>query len=228
VGSNLILTQRQKAILIGSLLGDTTIELRWKNARAKFDHSVIQKDYLFWKYSELKNLATGEPQLVHQSPHWKTGKIYSNWHFSTKVLSELNFYRHIFYRDSKKIVPQNIQELLTDPISLAVWLMDDGYKRNDCDAVRISTDAFSATEQQRLIVCLKNNFGLHSVLHKKGKWWNIYIPQPEMEKLRNLVTPYIIPSMRYKICPVTTDSVLVMEEIFSKFREYNTPTPSLK
>ena len=37
----------------------------------------------------------------------------------------------------------------------------------------------------------------------------------------------IIPSMRYKICPVTTDSVDT-EEIFSKFREYNTPTPLLK
>jgi hypothetical protein len=209
VGSNQILTQRQKAILIGSILGDTTIELQWKNARAKFDHSFAQKDYLFWKYKEFKNLAAREPRIVSQSRHWRTGKIYRNWHFSTQSVRELNFYRHTFYIDGRKIVPEIIGKLLRDPIALAVWIMVYGYKRNDCDAVRISTDAFNLIEQKLLVGSIESNFNIRARLHRKGKWWNIYIPHMEMSKLRNVVGPYILPSMRYKICPVTTDSVLV-------------------
>lgn len=97
MGSNLTLTQRQKAILIGSLLGDATMELRWKNARVRFDHSIHQKDYLFWKYNEFQNIATKGPCLIHQTKHWQTGKIYSNWHFSSKAFPELNEIFHLFY-----------------------------------------------------------------------------------------------------------------------------------
>ena len=204
MGSNL-LTQRQKAILVGSLLEDATVELRWKNARARFAHSVIQKEYLFWKHKEFCTIATAEPQFVRQTIHWQTGKIYTNWHFSTKALPELNNYRHLFYQGGKKIVPDDIENLLTDPLSLAVWIMDDGYKRNDCDAVRISTESFSLQEHQLLIKCLKLNFGLHARTHCKSKWFNLYIPQPEMTRLRILIEEYVIPSMRYKIYPVTTE-----------------------
>lgn len=186
--------------------------MRWKNARARFDHSVNQKEYLFWKYTEFNDLATKIPRLITQKPHWQTNKIYNRWHFSTKAIPEMNYYCEVFYRDKRKIIPTNIQELFFEPISLAVWIMDDGYKRNDCDAVRISTDAFSIEEQKRLIDCLNGNFDLHAVLHKKGKWWNIYIPQREIIKLRNIIAPYVIPSMRYKICPVTTDFISLYEK----------------
>ncbi|MBI3274093.1 MAG: hypothetical protein HYZ69_03025, partial [Candidatus Colwellbacteria bacterium] len=195
MGSSL-LTQRQKAILVGSLLGDATVELRWKNARARFAHGVLQKEYLFWKHREFCTIATAEPQFVKQTIHWQTGKIYTNWHFSTKALPELNNYRRLFYQGKKKIVPDNVEKVLIDPLSLAVWIMDDGYKRNDCDAVRISTESFSFEEHRLLIKCLKLNFGLHAATHRKSKWFNLYIPQPEMIRLCMLIGKYIIPSMR--------------------------------
>lgn len=225
MGSN-FLTQRQQSILVGSLLGDTTLEVQGRNTRARFDHSIAQKDYLLWKYEELKNLASSEPRLVHQTKHWKTGKIYSNWHFSTRTISELNEWRRLFYQDKRKIIPVKIKVLLRDSLALAVWIMDDGYKRNDCDAVRISTEAFDLGEQNRLIDCLEQNFGLKATIHRKSRWYNIYIPQSEMLRLRKLTEQYIISSMRYKICPVTTDSLLICrEEIVLNIQDYKTPTP---
>lgn len=104
--------------------------------------------------------------------------------------------------------------------------MDDGYFRNDCEAVRISTESFTREENVLFVDCLRKNFDLDSRIHKKGKWLNIYIPQPQISQLRKLIEPHIIPSMRYKICPVTTDSVKNTEEIISNIRNYNTPTPS--
>ena len=77
--------------------------------------------------------------------------------------------------------------------------MDDGYKRNDCDAFRFNTDSFGRSEQQMLREVLEKNFGIDSTLHKKGKWWNIYIPQKSSKRFVELVQPYVIPSLGYKI-----------------------------
>ena len=87
------------------------------------------------------------------------------------------------------------------PFSLAVWLMDDGYKRNDCDALRLSTDCFSYEEQHMLQQCLDKNFGICSTIHRKGSAWNLYIPKTEMNAVRKLLAPFIIPAMNYKLPP---------------------------
>ena len=77
--------------------------------------------------------------------------------------------------------------------------MDDGYKRNDCNALRLGTDSFTKNEQVLLQSVLRNNFGIETSLHKKGKYWNIYIPQKESKKFIDVVKPYIIPEFTYKI-----------------------------
>ena len=53
--------------------------------------------------------------------------------------------------------------------------MDDGYKRNDCNALRLNTDSFQLQEQRLLQKCLKKNFKIESNLHRKGRFWTIYI-----------------------------------------------------
>ena len=89
--------------------------------------------------------------------------------------------------------------MLNHKISLAVWFMDDGYKRNDCAAVRLNTDAFTYSGQKLLIRCLEKNFKIKSRIHKKSRWFNIYIPKDEARKFCRLVKPYILPSFRYKL-----------------------------
>lgn len=120
-------------------------------------------------------------------------RIYS---FSDQVFDE---YWNSFYLEKKKVIPSNITSLLSDPLSIAVWFMDDGYKRNDCNALRLNTDSFSKDEQQILQAVLKDNFGIETILHKKGKYWNIYIPQKESRKFIEIIKPYIIPTLEYKI-----------------------------
>ena len=77
--------------------------------------------------------------------------------------------------------------------------MDDGYKRNDCNAFRISTDSFTYHENKLLVKALKQNFGLDCTIHKKGKYWNIYIPRKSAYEFKDLVSPYIVPTLCYKI-----------------------------
>ena len=191
-------TARQQAIILGAVLGDSQIEKRWKNPRIRFAHSVRQKEYLFWKYSELQGIASSKPILIREK-HPAMQKVYESWQFGTRALSEFMEYWNRFYPNGRKSIPERISELIISPLSIAVWYMDDGYKRNDCNAIRLSTDAFSKPDHLRLQVMLKGNFGIASALHRKGKYWNIYIPQHAAKKFAEIVEPYIVPGLRYKI-----------------------------
>ena len=199
VGSQKILTLRQKAILIGTLLGDGTLELNGQNVRLRIDHSMKQKDYVEWKHKEFFNLAPSGVRDFAQKINCRTGKIYRHSKFDTFSNIFLNEFYRMFYIGRRKRVPNNIVKILKKPLSLAVWFMDDGYKRNDCNALRISTDSFSIKEQELLLQCLKQNFKINAKIHKKGKNWNIYIPSSEAKEFCDIIKPYIIPSMEYKI-----------------------------
>jgi len=36
-------------------------------------------------------------------------------------------------------------------------------------------------------------------IHKDKRWWRLYIRKRSMNDFRNLISPYVIPSMRYKL-----------------------------
>ncbi len=196
VGSQKNLTKLQQQILIGGLLGDTCLEQNGRNTRLRIEHGLRQEQYLRWKYEKFASIATSVPRLTGSKSR---GKLYQRWHISSFSIPQLNEYREKFYRDKRKIVPKDIGSLLVSPISLAVWFMDDGYKRNDCNALRISTDCFSVKENSLLQKCLKDNFGIASALHKKGKVWNIYIPKDNALKFCKIIRSYVIPDLEYKI-----------------------------
>lgn len=60
------LTTDEAAIFLGNLLGDGHIQKRGLSFRTKIAHGLNQKDYLFWKYDQLKGLCTRNqsPKLV--------------------------------------------------------------------------------------------------------------------------------------------------------------------
>lgn len=191
------LSRQQNDILIGMILGDCHLEKNGHNVRLRVDHAENQKKYLEWKYKIFQNLAS-KPRLI-QTIDRRWGKTYKRWHFSTFSSELFNVYWKMFYKDKRKIIPKNIKRIMSSPLSLAIWFMDDGYKRNDCNALRLNTDSFQLKEQELLQKCLKSNFGIETKLHKKGKFWNIYIPSSEARKFCRLIKPYIISGMDYKI-----------------------------
>ena len=66
-----------------------------------------------------------DPVILTRKPDKRTGKIYKSIYFRTLTLPCLNEYHDIFYKNKVKIIPKNLDELLT-PIGLAYWIMDDG------------------------------------------------------------------------------------------------------
>lgn len=199
------MTIREKDIIVGTILGDAHIAMLKTNARLEIVHSEKQKKYVFWKWHELQKWLLGKPfNLIISDSRYH--KKYSQWRFRTKASKVFTEFHQMFYKKGKKIIPHNIKDILKSPLMLAVWFMDDGGRRNDSYGLFLNTLSFTKTENNILRKCLKINFSLESSLHWIQDGFRIYIPSKDAKHFCELVYPYILPSMRYKLSynPVTT------------------------
>lgn len=183
------LTQLQRSLIIGSVLGDGYIRIMpgRKDAFLEVNHSLKAKDYVDWKYFVLKNICNSEPKERETNE----GRI--AYRFFTKQDKEITEIYNLFYQNGKKIIPK---ELEMNPIVLAVWLMDDGSKSN-C-SIYLNTQQFSMLDQRRLLHKLRE-IGLRARLNRDKKYYRIRFLKESIPKLIEIVQPHIIPSMRYKI-----------------------------
>jgi hypothetical protein len=201
----IILNQEEYDILIGAILGDAHLRKLKQDVRVEIVHSIKQQEYLFWKYQKLKRWCQTEPHLV-KFKDARSGKKYLQWRFQTlsnKIFTDL---WRMFYKNGTKIVPKNIVEILKSPLSLAVWFMDDGGRRNDSYGLFLNTLSFSKLEQKRLSECLKKNFKINSRIHWITDGYRLYIPSSEAKRFCTIIHPYIINELQYKLPynPVTT------------------------
>ena len=211
IKKSLLLTKMQRDLIIGSLLGDGTMRLGKgaRNVNFKVEHGLAQKEYVDWKYQILKSFVFTEPKISCR--YDKNGNKYEkSWWFRTirhPYFAEIykRFYQRNGYKNGTKIIPTQIKKEL-NPFILAVWIMDDGsYFKNK---INISTYSFSLTEIIFLQRCFKDIFGIKINYYRdRDKGYRMYCNQEETKKLANIISPYIIPSMMYKIGfrnPVTT------------------------
>jgi LAGLIDADG DNA endonuclease family len=76
--------------------------------------------------------------------------------------------------------------------------MGDGSKK--ANGLKINTHSFSLQEVVMLINVLIIRYQLDcTIINVKNGQYKIYIQPNSMDKLRNIVLPFIIPSMLYKI-----------------------------
>jgi hypothetical protein len=188
----LSLSEIQRGVLIGTILGDgcLSVNAAGKHYRLKVEQGKDRKEYVFWLYNIFRNWTLSPP---------KYQKSRRAWRFYTLSHPEITNFRKIFYRDKRKIIPVNIQKYLIHPISLAVWFMDDGGLESKKKTSTISTHSFSEEENELLIECFRKNFGLKINLNWDGKGFRLYIPMESIKTFKNLVYPYILPSMMYKL-----------------------------
>jgi|SRR3989344_970572 len=189
------ITDIQKAVIIGSLLGDGNLSGNWSktNYRLKISHSVKQSEYLSWKYKMLKDFVLTKPQ-VYEKTKSVSFRTFSHYEFT-------EFYK-LFYPFGKKVIPRNIEKLIKNPVVIAVWFMDDGNIRKVKRKIYgyyLNTQSFSLSENKILIQALKNNFGIDSMVMKNHGKYRIYIGALGKEKFSQLIKDFVITSMQYKI-----------------------------
>jgi len=194
----LLISKRQKDILIGVMLGDGHLEQLHTPtlARLKIQHSIKQKSYTDWIYNEFRNWVRSKPRIREIKGF---GRTHGTYEFSTYGHKLLGNFQRRFYNNKEKIVPDNLDKDV-NPLVLAIWFMDDGsIKSKKHKGVFLNTHGFNIESIKKLRQMLKNSFAIHSTTKDDKKGKQIYLGGENGENFIKLIERYIIPSMRYKI-----------------------------
>jgi len=130
---------------------------------------------------------------------WESlGKIHYYIELQTRTYPFFTILHSLFYKNKIKTLPATeiLFQLIT-PVSLAHMIMCDGARRNE--SVIICTDNLTINEVVKLMNILIVKFRLNCTLHYDNDKARIYISKSSINTLINLVNPYIIPSMQYKL-----------------------------
>ena len=177
--------------MIGTILGDgcLTPNAYGKNYRLQIEQTAKEKKYVWWKYQVFEKWALSPPKFQKRTNSWKFRTI------SHPVFTR--FYK-TFYQKRKKVIPKNVDKLLTSQISLAVWFMDDGALGPKRQGITLNTQNFTKEENERLRKCLAKRFCLKTSLHKDKKYWRIYIFPVSIPRFVKLIRKMVLSEFNYK------------------------------
>jgi hypothetical protein len=188
-------------LVLGTLLGDGCLRKSKNLASLTINHCTKQEELVDWKYNILKKFVRSKPREC-KNPGYNKNSMAKR--FRTISTEQLNKIYKILYGSGRKKITKKYLSMITDPIALAVWYMDDGScgkKNYNCN---IHTESFSFEEVQLISKWLKNKWGIDGtkpyVYKKKDKE---YVILTFSAKARNqffdLIKPHIIDCMKYKL-----------------------------
>lgn len=201
---SLTFTKTQQDVLIGTVLGDGSIRFFKKGAILTISHSEKQIDYVLWKYKIFQNWVLTKPKKEVRMYYKDKTRNLTSWRFSTVSHPIMAKYYHLFYPKGKKCISRQIGLFLKSPLALAVWFMDDGSRKPYGRGAFLHTQSFSINDQKKLIRVLKKNFSVEARLSSAGLYkgkrhYRLYITAKSFPVFRNLIKPYLLDSMQYKL-----------------------------
>ena len=189
------------SILMGSLLGDAYAERHGNGTRICFQQEEFNSSYLLWFHEYLSERGycnKTKPKITNRIGN--NGKIRYLSRFKTYTYSSFNWIHENFYKENKKVVPQNISEYLS-PLALAVWIQDDGSRISS--GLKIATNNFTLEEVIFLAEVLKEKYQFKISIQKAGdaevNQYILYFSKNSMNKLVETIKPYMHNSMYYKL-----------------------------
>lgn len=174
-------------ILVGTLLGDSSLTFRSKNAFFSVCHSNTQIEYLKHKRDILTELKPYP--IVGPTGKWNDVKFQTTCH---PIFTRMH---HDWYSSGSKQVPESCAQFLT-PRAFAYWFMDDGTNQNGY-CLALSTCSFNERSHEILLDALLK-YGIKSRI-LFSKYPKLYISSKYAVDFVNLISEFVIPSMLYKI-----------------------------
>ena len=125
------LTEKDKSILIGLLLGDGYID---DKGRIYIEHGEKQKDYCIYKAKLLHSVCGGKDIKVHEYIRKRSilkdkkqfkEDTFTTYSFKKQSQSFIPIRQILYDENRKKHISEEILQYLT-PEAIALWWMDDG------------------------------------------------------------------------------------------------------
>jgi len=205
--NTLQLTQEQKEIIVGTLLGDSSMSLRQNKPHysIKFEQKSLSKGYVYHLYDIFKPfVGTGPSERWIQKEEGRKAIWFRTYQHDQFIFYYNLFYSHIDGKlQAKKIVPKNIGNYLTER-GLAYWFMDDGtcwVQNSTTKKVNyiFNTHGFEKHECNLLAEVLRKKFEIKCTVVKDKTYFRIYVLIESTERLRELMEPYIHETFKYKL-----------------------------
>lgn len=209
------LSDRCKAILLGSLLGDGSLKIYkpYKNARFSFRHSINQKDYFFWKVEQLKEIS-GKSHFWEQQPNGLGGIMLR---YQSEAREDLTEIYRLTHENNRLVIRRKWLNKLT-PLALAIWWLDDGSLIGNGKRGVFCTDPFTLEEQEIMVQYLQKVWGIKTAIGKIKRQRNSKVVEyyrlwirssEELKKFLRIILPYVpVAKMLTKVLILYKDSQL--------------------
>lgn len=194
------LTDFQKQVLIGTVLGDSSIALKKGciSPSVSCAHGIKQKEYCEYKTEIFKSLGAKCNYHKRNRIDERTGIYYEDYTMFIPANPEFLPYYNSFYPNGKKVIPFELLDNFTE-VSLAFMFMDDGCKNGN--TYQIATMCFSKEDLIKFKKFLYIKFNIETVILKNN---GLYVRTCSKDLFTSLVSPYIIENMKYKIHSLVT------------------------
>jgi recombination protein RecA len=206
------MNKNDRSILLGMLLGDGCLKRKHHTKKDGSEsvyyeyvlcHSIKQKDYLEHKLNIFHRIMGGKRPSIHKEKS-KLGESvrFSRCHKSFRIL-----HKYLYSKNNKKYITERVLNYLT-PEAIAIWYMDDGGVKpsfrpdGTVSSCQMILSTYCPPEEADLILgyfSSKWDIWGAKKLHKKSNSWYLVFNTKEGKKLEELISPYIIPSMSYKL-----------------------------
>lgn len=204
---NLVLTDLQKRIILGTVLGDGCLHQKDSYHRLLLEHSLDQKAYLDWKIAQLSSIFKVAPHFCEKSCTFekKDGKertckvkSYAITSISHPELTQLA--NQIYDIERTKHITTPVLDFIGWE-GLAVYYQDDG---SACENITFHVCNFDLTSINTLKIWLET-FGIKACIAGKPKEYNLILNESSKTTFLNKISPYILPFFRYKTISVRKD-----------------------
>lgn len=187
------LTDEQLEIIYGGMLGDMNISKTEKLARLSISQGGNHELY----FDHLCDCFNGLLGKVSKKQRFdkRTNKFYNK--FVVRSLAHqkyLDLYNFFYPNGTKTITEEWIKRLT--PRSIAYWFMDDGSLHGE-----LATNCFSLKEVKMLQDMFLDKYNIKTRLYNppKTNQYVIFIENSDLHLFEDLVRPYIVDSMKYKL-----------------------------
>lgn len=184
-------------IAVGLLLSDAHAEKHGNGVRLSLNQGVCHKEFFDFVAKKLFDL--GYVSHHNHQPLKNTdskGNAHYHLRLNSFTFSSLNWIHELFYVNGKKVIKPELQTFISAR-ALAYWISGDGGWANH--GLRLATHSFTYSECGLLKNFLWLNFKLECTIQPQGKYFVLLVKHSSMNNLRNIVLPFLHPSMHYKV-----------------------------
>ena len=191
----MLMEKDKEQILLGSLLGDGSLQLRKRAITPVYteEHCVAQVDYLKWKNSFLGFKTCITTRTDNRRKELKTYQQHCIYSTSSTSSGLTNLF-HSFYKTGKKQVTKEILERL-NKLGIAVWYCDDGSYGYWNNHIFLCTNGFSETENMIIIEFFKRQYNINFI-YAGGR---LVLYKKETIKFADIIKDIIPECMQYKL-----------------------------